>query len=125
MSCANIQTSVPGVGSSGGCCSNCGSTAGCGCAKKADFITADGWRYYNDQRLFGLVDGVNVEFSLANAPVEGTLTLFINGGRRLERYLDFDYYDNKITFTFALMPATGILREDVVIASYFAEKLCH
>lgn len=123
MSCANIQTSVPGVGSSGGCCSNCGSTAGCGCAKKADFITADGWRYYNDERITGLIDGVNVEFSLPRAPVDGTLNLYLNGVRQ-ERYIDFDYYDNKITFQFALMPATGIFREDKILANYFAEKQC-
>ena len=124
MNCANIQTSVAGVGNSGGCCSSCGSTSGCGCFQRADFITADGWRYYNDQRIAGLIDGVNREFSIPHDAVDGTLNLYINGGRRLERYFDFDYYGNKITFLFALMPATGIFRQDEVIASYFAEKSC-
>lgn len=126
MSCVEIkiQTSVPGSGTSGGCCSGCGQTLCCCNATTADFITADGFRYYNDERIAGLIDGVNREFSIANRAVDGTLQLFINGGRRLERSLDFDYLGNKITLNFAPMPATTIFREDTIIAAYFSEKEC-
>lgn len=63
----------------------------------------------------GTIDGTNVTFTLANAPVAGTLKLYKNGMRQnAGAGNDYTLATNTITFLAGNIPQTG----DVLLADY-------